>query len=85
MVLCQNHSAIIKLNDDYKDKIMNGENENRGDKLSMGLSVFIALCVVSLFCAISIAIVENLDTLSHTDSSRRVNLQNNREFADFIL
>jgi len=60
-------------------------NEQNEDKLSMGLSVFIALCVVSLFCAISIAIVENIDPLAQNDSGKRVNLQNTREFSGFVF
>lgn len=54
-------------------------------KLSMGLSVFIALCLVSIFCLLSIVIVENIDSRAQNSKERRVNLQNNKEFSDFIL
>jgi len=65
---------------------MNDGDENRDEqKLSMGLSVFIALCVVSLFCALSIAIVENIDPMAHNDNSKHVNLPNNREFSSFAF
>ena len=65
---------------------MNSENEDqKEDKLSMGLSVFIALCVVSIFCAISIAIVENIDPVAHTVSNKHINLPNNRESVDFVF
>lgn len=55
------------------------------DKLSMTLSVFIALCVVSIFCAISIAIVENIDSISKQHKSKRINLPHNRDFTDLVL
>lgn len=61
------------------------EDKQPSDKLSMTLSVFIALCVVSIFCAISIAIVENLDSISRQHKSKRVNLQHNRDFTDLVL
>lgn len=55
---------------------MNDDNQQQtNDKLSMTLSVFIALCVVSIFCAISIAIVENIDSMSRDHKAKRVNLQ----------
>ncbi len=55
------------------------------DKLSMTLSVFIALCVVSVFCAISIVIVENIDSFSRHNQSKRINLPHNRDFTDILL
>ena len=64
-------------------------NEDQNDdKLSMGLSVLIALCVVFLFCAISIVIVENmetLDTIKSSDRAQHVNLPNNRDFGSFTF
>lgn len=54
-------------------------------KLSMGLSVFIALCIVSIFCAVSIVIIENIDDMAQNSKARRVNLQNNKEITDYIL
>lgn len=59
--------------------------QTTSDKLSMGLSVFIALCVVAVFCAISIAIIENVGNAPHTGKNKHVNLPNNREFGDFVL
>lgn len=66
---------------------MGDNNQNRNqDKLSMGLSVFIALCVVSLFCAVSIAIVENIEPITtKNDNIKRVNLQNAREFTGQVF
>ena len=61
------------------------KNNRSDDKLSMGLSVFIALCVVSLFCAVSIAIVENIDPAAQPDNNKRVTLQNTREFSGFVF
>lgn len=58
------------------------ETEN---KLSMTLSVFIALCVVSVFCAISIVIVENIENLSRSNKLRHVNLPHQRDFTDFLI
>jgi hypothetical protein len=59
--------------------------EQSGDKLSMGLSVFIALCVVAIFCAISIGIVENVESLPRHDKDKHVTLQNSKDFADLAL
>lgn len=65
---------------------MRGNNQRQiGDKLSMTLSIFIALCVVSIFCAVSIVIVENIDNLSRHSKSKRLNLPNTREFTGFML
>ncbi len=64
---------------------MSDDKQQPSDKLSMTLSVFIALCVVSIFCAISIAIVENIDSVSRQHKSKRINLPHNRDFADLVL
>lgn len=65
---------------------MQGNNEHQSnDKLSMTVSVFIALCLVSIFCAISIIIVENIDNLAKTSKMKHVNLPNNRELSEFVL
>lgn len=60
----------------------NDQGKEPEDKVSMGLSLFIALCIVSVFCILSIAIVENID--SAAIKSKHVNLQNNKEFTNFI-
>lgn len=65
---------------------MQSDNQKEtGNKLSMSLSVFIALCVVSVFCAISIVIVENIDILSSTNKVKRVHLPHHRDFTDFLI
>lgn len=67
---------------------MNDNNLGQhSEKLSMGLSVFIALCVVGLFCAISIVIIEGLSSHSTktTNSSKHVNLPSNKDLADFVI
>ena len=65
---------------------MRGNDQRQiGDKLSMTLSVFIALCVVSIFCAVSIVIVENIDNLSRHNKAKRLNLPHHRDFTDIIL
>jgi hypothetical protein len=66
---------------------MQGDDKQQqiSDKISMTLSVFIALCVVSIFCALSIVIVENIDNLSRHNSSKRVNLPHARDFTDILL
>ncbi len=65
---------------------MHGDDQKENDnKLSMTLSLFIALCVVSVFCAISIVIVENIETLSHNNSFKRVHLPHHRDFTDFLI
>lgn len=56
-----------------------------GDKLSMTLSVFIALCVVSIFCAISIVIVENIDNLSRHHKSKRLHLPQQSDYISLLL
>lgn len=55
------------------------------NKLSMTLSVFIALCVVSVFCAISIVVVENIDVLSRSNKLKHVHLPHHRDFTDFLI
>lgn len=65
---------------------MQGNNQRQiGDKLSMTLSVFIALCVVSIFCAVSIVIVENIDNISRHHKAKRIHLQHNQDYTSFIL
>lgn len=65
---------------------MRGNNQRQiGNKLSMTLSVFIALCVVSIFCAVSIVIVENIDNLSRGSKNKRIHLPHHRDFSDFII
>jgi hypothetical protein len=63
----------------------NVNDEQSTDKVSMGLAVFIALCVVGLFCAVSIAIMENIDTTPTTNKDKHINLPNNKEINDFLL
>ncbi len=65
---------------------MQGDNQHQSnDKLSMTISVFIALCLVSIFCAVSIIIVENIDNISKQNKMKRLNLPNNRELGELIL
>lgn len=40
---------------------MSYEEQEAKDRLSLGLSLFIALCVIALFCAISIAITRHME------------------------
>lgn len=63
-----------------------GNNQRQtGDKLSMTLSVFIALCVVSIFCAISIVIVENIDNISRNHKAKRMQVPTNHEVTKFVF
>lgn len=55
------------------------------DKLSMGLSVFIALCVVSLFCAISIVVIESIDYPYLNNMNKQVSLPSSKEPTDFMI
>jgi len=65
---------------------MRGNNQRQiGNKLSMTLSVFIALCVVSIFCAVSIVVIENIDNLSRGNKAKRIHLPHHRDFSDFIM
>ncbi len=65
---------------------MQGDNQRQSnDKFSMTISVFIALCLVSIFCAVSIIIVENIDNISKQNHMKRLNLPNNRELGELIL
>lgn len=63
----------------------NDNQEEAGNKLSMTLSVFIALCLVSVFCAISIVIVENIEILSHSNQLKMVHLPHHRDFTDLLI
>jgi hypothetical protein len=65
---------------------MRGNNQRQiGDKLSMTLSIFIALCVVSIFCAISIIIVENIDSLAENHKNKRISLPHTRDVTGLSL
>lgn len=55
-------------------------------KLSMGLSVCIALGIVSVFCFLSILIVENIEAVTHRDHvDHNINLENSKELSDLVL
>lgn len=55
-------------------------------KLSMGLSVCIALSIVTVFCFLSILIVENIDVATHKEhSEQNINLENSKELSDLVL
>lgn len=56
-----------------------------GDKLSMGLSVFIALCVVGLFCAISIVIIESIDHPYINNKNKQISLPSSKEPTEFMI
>jgi len=43
---------------------MDSNRNQEGERLSIGLSIFIAICVIGLFCAISIAIAKNIDKMA---------------------
>lgn len=62
----------------------NNDRES-SNKVSMTVSVFIALCVVSIFCVVSIAIVENIDGLSSSNKTKRLHLPHHRDFTDFLI
>lgn len=63
-----------------------GNNQRHtGDKVSMTLSVFIALCVVSIFCAVSIVIVENIDNISRRHKAKRMHVPSNYELSKFVF
>lgn len=63
-----------------------GNNQRHSsDKISMTLSVFIALCVVSIFCAISIVIVENIDNISRHHKAKRMNVPTHYEMTKFVF
>ncbi len=55
------------------------------DKISMTLSVFIALCVVSIFCAVSIVIVENIDNISRQYKAKRMSVPNQYEITKLLF
>lgn len=59
--------------------------QENADKYSMSLSVFIALCVIGLFCAVSIAIIENFHVKNESVHSKHVNLPNSKDVTDFVL
>lgn len=59
--------------------------QENADKYSMSLSVFIALCVIGLFCAVSIAIIENFHAKNESTHSKHVNLPNSKDVTDFVL
>lgn len=82
-------SAIIKLNEIYiqikRGRFMKGKfRQQAADKYSMGISVFIALCVIGLFCAVSIAIIENFHH-SEQGKGKHITLPNSKDLTDFVL
>lgn len=55
-------------------------------KLSMGLSVCIALSIVSIFCFLSILIVENIYAATKREHvEQNINLENSKELSDLVL
>lgn len=65
---------------------MNSNEQQTKDKLSIILSVFIALCVVFLFCTISIAVAKNIDTMSQDFGKKHVLLpRTNPELTKFVF
>lgn len=65
---------------------MNSKNVGSGsDKFSMGISVFIALCVVGLFCAISIAVIEKVHIPGQFKHSKQTSTPGSKEFSDFLI
>ena len=63
---------------------MQNDNEE-GNKISMTKSVFIALCVVSVFCAISIMIVEKVDGVASMSKAKRLHLPHTKDYTDLVL
>lgn len=57
--------------------------EVESDKISMGISVCIALCVVAIFCLISIIVIENVQTPAEINKTKHVKLPNNKDFTYF--
>ena len=55
---------------------MEKNNEETKEKLSVAFSLFIAVCIVGLFCAISIAISKNINNLSQEKQSHYFKLPN---------
>lgn len=65
---------------------MNKENDScTNDKYSMSISVLIALCVVGIFCAISIVVLENLQTKTHSFEMKHVSLPNSKDVAGLVI
>lgn len=55
---------------------MNYEEQDAKDRLSLGLSLFIALCVIALFCAISVAITRHME-MDESELEEYYSLSNN--------
>lgn len=62
-----------------RDKTKNQEN------LAMGVSVLIALAVVSAFCMLCILVVENLEILSQHSQNKHVILNSVKDLSDFVI
>lgn len=64
---------------------MHDNNEHRiSNKMSMALSVCIALFIVAIFSTVSIIILESVDNIAN-NKMKRVHLQSNRDYTSFIL
>jgi hypothetical protein len=61
------------------------DNDLSGDKFSMGISVVIALCVIGVFCAISVAVIENLQTRTNICKTKHVSLPNSKDLAGLVI
>jgi hypothetical protein len=65
---------------------MNRNNQGfENDKFSMGISVLIALCVIGIFCAISVVVLENLQVGPHLDKAKHVSLPNSKDIAGLVI
>lgn len=63
-----------------------GHKQNQdNEKYSMTISVFIALFVVSVFCALSIIIVENIESIAMQHNNKRMQVPEHYEMTKFVF
>jgi hypothetical protein len=65
---------------------MNQDNQEQvTDKAAIGISLLIALCVVGVFCAVSIAVIEHIDGVPLVQSTKHINLPNNKDYSEIVI
>lgn len=65
---------------------MDSNNQEQAtDKVAMGVSLVIALCVVGIFCAISIAVIEHVDGVPMLNKAKHINLPNSKDYSEIVI
>ena len=59
---------------------MEDRNEDNCDKMSLAIALLIAACIIGLFCAISIAIAQNIDVDSDNEFGEHFSIKPSRNY-----